>query len=57
MKAILFNSKLQGRKNVYRIFDKQGYSLIDLLTKAEGPQQLIDKRFLCRDPFAVIIIH
>ena len=42
-----------GKKNAYRIYDKDDIPLIDLLTKADEPAPKVGETFLCRHPFAV----
>jgi len=42
-----------GKKNAYRLFDKDNCPLVDLLTKPEEPEPVIGEKFLCRHPFIV----
>lgn len=44
-----------GKKNVYRLYDKDDISLVDLLCKHDEPAPEIGKKFLCRHPFIVRI--
>jgi nicotinate phosphoribosyltransferase len=40
-----------GKKNAYRLFDKDNCPLIDLLTKADEPEPSVGVPTLCRNPF------
>ena len=42
-----------GKKNAFRLFDKDGCPLVDLLTRSDEPMPEINKKFLCRHPFIV----
>ncbi|WP_372366648.1 nicotinate phosphoribosyltransferase [Candidatus Uabimicrobium sp. HlEnr_7] len=42
---------LPGRKNVYRIIGKEGYPLLDLMTKEGDPSPKPGEKMLCRHPF------
>ncbi|BBM83558.1 nicotinate phosphoribosyltransferase [Candidatus Uabimicrobium amorphum] len=42
---------LPGRKKVYRIIGKQGYPLLDLMTKEQDIVPQPGKKILCRHPF------
>ena len=42
-----------GKKNAYRLFDKENRSIVDLLTKSDEPAPVIGQKFLCRHPFIV----
>ncbi len=45
-----------GRKNAYRLYDRENCSLVDLLTKSDEPAPVINQKFLCRHPFIVSFI-
>ncbi|CAF0783987.1 unnamed protein product [Brachionus calyciflorus] len=40
-----------GKKNAYRLYDKEGIPLVDLLTKSDEPEPKVGEAFLCRHPF------
>ena len=40
-----------GKKNAYRIFDKDNNALVDFLTKADEVAPKVGETFLCRHPF------
>ena len=40
-----------GKKNAYRLYDKENCPLVDLLTKAEEAEPQVGVAFLCRHPF------
>lgn len=40
-----------GKKNAYRLYDKENCPLVDLLTKFDEPAPKIGEPFLCRHPF------
>jgi nicotinate phosphoribosyltransferase len=40
-----------GKKNAYRIFDKDNNALVDFLTKGDEPAPKVGETFLCRHPF------
>ena len=40
-----------GKKNAYRLYDKDNVPLVDLLTKSEEPAPAVGEAFLCRHPF------
>ncbi|XP_027203103.2 nicotinate phosphoribosyltransferase [Dermatophagoides pteronyssinus] len=42
---------IPSRKNVYRIFGREGYALLDLLTGSHEQQPKILDKILCRHPF------
>lgn len=42
-----------GKKNAYRLYDKDGCPLVDLLTTFDEEAPEINKKFLCRHPFIV----
>ena len=42
-----------GKKNAYRLYDKDDTALVDLLTKADEPAPKVGEAFLCRHPFIV----
>jgi nicotinate phosphoribosyltransferase len=42
-----------GRKDAYRLYDKEGCPLVDLLMRSEETPPAVDKKFLCRHPFIV----
>ena len=42
-----------GKKNAYRLYDKENRSIVDLLTKSDEPAPVIGQKFLCRHPFIV----
>lgn len=42
-----------GKKDAYRLYDKEGRPLVDLLTRADEPAPEVNKKFLCRHPFIV----
>ena len=42
-----------GKKNAYRIYDKDDIPLVDLLTTADEPAPQVGEAFLCRHPFIV----
>lgn len=42
-----------GKKNAYRLYDKENCPLVDLLTKADEPAPVVGEAFLCRHPFIV----
>ena len=42
-----------GKKNAYRLYDKDDISLVDLLCKHDEPAPEVGKKFLCRHPFIV----
>jgi nicotinate phosphoribosyltransferase len=45
-----------GKKNAYRLYDKDNRPLVDLLTRANEPEPKVNEAFLCRHPFIVNII-
>ncbi len=42
-----------GKKNAYRLYDRENRSIVDLLTKSDEPAPVIGQKFLCRHPFIV----
>jgi nicotinate phosphoribosyltransferase len=42
---------IPGKKEVYRLFGEDGYSLLDLMIKAEDPPPEPNRRVLCHHPF------
>jgi nicotinate phosphoribosyltransferase len=42
-----------GKKNAYRLYDKENCPLVDLLTKADEEEPRVGVAFLCRHPFMV----
>lgn len=40
-----------GKKDAYRLFDKDNCPLVDLLTRPDEPEPVVGERFLCRHPF------
>lgn len=40
-----------GKKNSYRLYDKDDCPLVDLLTSSEEPAPVVGEPFLCRHPF------
>jgi len=40
-----------GKKNAYRLFDKDNCPLVDLLTRGCEPEPKVGEKFLCRHPF------
>jgi nicotinate phosphoribosyltransferase len=42
-----------GKKNAYRLYDKDNHPLVDLLTKFDEPAPKVGQAFLCRHPFIV----
>ena len=42
-----------GRKDAYRLYDKEGCPLVDLLMRSEEIPPAVNKKFLCRHPFVV----
>ena len=40
-----------GKKNAFRLYDKDNCPLVDLLTKSEEPAPVVGEAFLCRHPF------
>ena len=47
---------IPGRKKCFRLFSKDGRSLLDLLTLEEEPDPQPNNQILCRHPFEVIYI-
>ena len=43
-----------GKKNVYRLYDKNNIALVDLLTKHDEAEPQTSEKFLCQHPFIVI---
>jgi nicotinate phosphoribosyltransferase len=43
-----------GKKNSYRLYDKENCPLVDLLTNSDEPPPAVGEAFLCRHPFIVI---
>lgn len=42
-----------GKKNSYRLYDKDDCPLVDLLTSSDEPAPVVGEPFLCRHPFIV----
>jgi len=42
---------IPGRKQVYRLYGEDGYSLLDVMVRAEDPPPAPGKRLLCHHPF------
>ena len=42
-----------GKKNAYRLYDKDNVPLVDLLTKADEEPPKVGAQVLCRHPFIV----
>ncbi len=42
---------IPGRKNVYRLYGRDGKALCDLMTKSEEPEPTAHTRILCQHPF------
>jgi nicotinate phosphoribosyltransferase len=42
-----------GKKDAYRLFDKDNCPLVDLLTRPEEPEPVVGEKFICRHPFIV----
>ncbi len=42
---------IPGRKNVYRLYGRDGKALCDLMTKSEEPEPAANVRILCQHPF------
>ncbi len=42
-----------GKKNAYRLYDKENCPLIDMLTKSDEDEPLVGVPVLCRHPFLV----
>ena len=40
-----------GKKNAYRLYDKDDCPLVDLLTKSDEVAPVVGEQFLCRHPF------
>lgn len=40
-----------GKKDAYRLFDKDNCPLVDLLTRPEEPEPVVGEKFICRHPF------
>lgn len=40
-----------GKKNAYRLYDKEGIPLVDLLTRSDEDEPKVGEAFLCRHPF------
>jgi nicotinate phosphoribosyltransferase len=45
-----------GKKNAYRLYDKDNHPLVDLLTKFDEPAPKVGHAFLCRHPFIVFLL-
>ena len=45
-----------GKKNAFRLYDKNGGPIADLLTRHDEAAPEINKKFLCRHPFIVKIL-
>jgi nicotinate phosphoribosyltransferase len=42
-----------GKKNAFRLFDKEDRSIVDILTKSDEQAPAVNQKFLCRHPFIV----
>lgn len=40
-----------GKKDAYRLFDKDNCPLVDLLTRPDEPEPVVMEKFICRHPF------
>lgn len=42
-----------GKKDAYRLFDKDNCPLVDLLTRPDEAEPVVGEKFICRHPFIV----